>query len=40
MKTDIAIIGGGIIGCAVAYKMSNYFPDKKILLIEKESELA
>ncbi|GAB4204148.1 MAG: L-2-hydroxyglutarate oxidase [Bacteroidia bacterium] len=40
MKTDIAIIGGGIIGCAVAYKMSVYFPDKKIILIEKESELA
>lgn len=40
MKTDIAIIGGGIIGCAVAYKMSNYFPDKKIVLIEKESDLS
>ncbi|MCX7728535.1 MAG: L-2-hydroxyglutarate oxidase [Bacteroidia bacterium] len=40
MNTDIAIIGGGIIGCAVAYKMSNYFPDKKIILIEKEKELA
>ncbi|HPQ07700.1 MAG TPA: L-2-hydroxyglutarate oxidase [Bacteroidia bacterium] len=39
-STDIAIIGGGIIGCAVAYKMSLYFPDKKIVLIEKESELA
>jgi L-2-hydroxyglutarate oxidase LhgO len=38
--TEIAIIGGGIIGCAVAYKMSLYFPDKKIVLIEKESELA
>lgn len=37
---DIAIIGGGIVGCAVAYKISNYFPDKKIILIEKEKELA
>lgn len=37
---DIAVIGGGIIGCATAYKLSNYFPDKKILLIEKEKTLA
>ncbi|RME18881.1 MAG: L-2-hydroxyglutarate oxidase [Bacteroidetes bacterium] len=40
MKTDIAIVGGGIIGCAVAYKMSLYFPNKKIILIEKEDALA
>ncbi|GIV26333.1 MAG: hydroxyglutarate oxidase [Bacteroidia bacterium] len=37
---DIAIIGGGIIGCAVAYKTSLFYPDKKIVLIEKESQLA
>ncbi len=37
---DVAIIGGGIIGCAVAYKMSLFYPDKKIVLIEKEDQLA
>lgn len=37
---DIAIIGGGIIGCATAYKLSNYFPEKTIYLLEKENTLA
>ncbi len=37
---DIAIVGGGIIGCAVAYKMSLFYPNKKIVLIEKEAQLA
>lgn len=36
----MAIIGGGIIGCAVAYKMSLFYPNKKIVLIEKEEQLA
>lgn len=40
MQADITVIGGGIIGCAVAYKMSLYFPDKKIILVEKEDALA
>ena len=37
---DIAVIGGGIVGCATAYKLSRYFPDKKIVLIEKEKQLS
>lgn len=40
MQADITVIGGGIIGCAVAYKMSLYYPDKKIILVEKEDALA
>ena len=37
---DICIIGGGIVGAATMYKMQLAFPDKSILLIEKEKALA
>lgn len=37
---DIIIIGGGIVGAATLYKLQNRFPDVKILLLEKENELA
>jgi (S)-2-hydroxyglutarate dehydrogenase len=37
---DIAIVGGGIIGAATAYKMHLRYPEKSIALIEKEPRLA
>ncbi len=37
---DIAIVGGGIIGAATFYKLSERFPTKSIVLIEKEKSLA
>ncbi|WP_242117284.1 L-2-hydroxyglutarate oxidase [Aestuariivivens sediminicola] len=37
---DIGIVGGGIIGLATAYKIQLKYPDLKLVLIEKESELA
>lgn len=37
---DIAIVGGGIIGAATFYKLSERFPTKNIVLIEKEKALA
>lgn len=37
---DIAIIGGGIVGAATLYQLQMRFPEKKILLIEKEKHLA
>jgi L-2-hydroxyglutarate oxidase len=37
---DLAIIGGGIVGCAAAYAISSRNPDLKITLFEKESRLA
>ncbi len=40
MSYDIAIIGGGIVGAATLYKLQNRFPDKKIVLLEKENCLA
>lgn len=37
---DFAIVGGGIVGLATAMEISHRYPDKKIVLIEKEKELA
>jgi len=37
---DLAIIGGGIVGVATAYKLQQKYPDKRIVLLEKEDRLA
>lgn len=37
---DIIIIGGGIVGLAAAYKINIKYPGKKILVLEKEKEVA
>ena len=37
---DIAVVGGGIVGAATFYKLQKQFPDKKLVLIEKEQALA
>ncbi len=37
---DIIIVGGGIVGLATAYKLNIKYPDKKILVLEKEKEVA
>lgn len=37
---DIAVVGGGIVGAATAYKVQRQYPDLKIILIEKEDRLA
>jgi len=37
---DIIIIGGGIVGLAAAYKINLKYPHKKILVLEKEKEVA
>ena len=39
-KFDISIVGGGIIGLATAYELQNNFPKLKIVVFEKENELA
>ena len=36
-KTDVLIIGGGIIGCSIARELSRY--QVKLLLIDKESDI-
>lgn len=35
---DICIIGGGIVGLSTAWQLQQTYPDKKIVLIEKEAE--
>lgn len=40
MTFDIAIVGGGIVGAATFYKLQKKYPTLKIVLIEKEGELA
>ncbi|MBK9283329.1 MAG: L-2-hydroxyglutarate oxidase [Sphingobacteriaceae bacterium] len=37
---DIIIIGGGIVGLATAYKLTQMHPNKKVLVLEKEKEVA
>lgn len=36
---DITIVGGGIVGLATAYKLNIKYPNKKILVLEKEKEV-
>ena len=40
MKTDVCIIGGGIVGLATAYRLSEKHPGKRIVILEKESRVA
>ncbi len=39
-RFDIAVVGGGIVGVATAYKLQQAYPDKTIAVIEKEKRLA
>ena len=39
MKNKIAIVGGGIIGLSLAYKLQLKFPESNITLFEKESKV-
>lgn len=39
-KFDAIIIGGGIVGLATAYQLSRRFPDRMLLVLEKERRLA
>lgn len=40
MNYDFLVIGGGIIGVSTAWQLQTRYPDKKILLLEKEADLA
>ena len=37
---DIVVVGAGIVGITTAYEYQNRFPQKKILIIEKESKVS
>lgn len=37
---DVAIIGGGIVGCATAYHLTRQYPDHALAIVEKEDRVA
>lgn len=39
VKVDITIIGGGVVGCAIAYELSKFYPEREIVLLEKNPGL-
>ena len=39
-KSDIIIIGGGIVGLATAYQFSRTYPRLSVTVLEKETEVA
>ena len=39
-RVDVAIVGGGIVGLATAYQLGRQFPGKRVLIVEKEADLA
>jgi L-2-hydroxyglutarate oxidase LhgO len=39
-RADVAVIGGGIIGLATAYRLLDARPDLRLVVLEKEKELA
>jgi len=39
-NVDVTIIGGGIVGLATAYRLTERFPEFKVLVLEKEPELS
>lgn len=39
-KFDVAVLGGGIVGLATAWQFVQRYPDKRIVLLEKEAALA
>ena len=39
-RVDLAIVGGGILGLATAYRLLERHPDMRLAILEKEPELA
>ncbi len=40
MQYDFTVIGGGIVGISTAWQLQSKYPDKKVLLLEKEATLS
>lgn len=39
-RFDVAIVGGGLIGLATAYRLLEAHPDLRLVVLEKEMQLA
>ena len=39
IKTDLAIVGGGIVGLATAYRFTEQFPGRRVIVLEKEQSV-
>ncbi len=39
-RADVAIIGGGIVGLATAYQLTQSYPDRIVIVLEKEAQIA
>src|ERR1700686_583830 len=39
-QADVAVIGGGIVGLATAYQITRQFPGRRVVVLEKEPDLA
>lgn len=39
LKADVLIVGGGIVGLSTAYRLQQSYPDKRVVVLEKESSV-
>jgi L-2-hydroxyglutarate oxidase len=40
IQADVAVVGGGIVGLATAYQITQRFPGRRVVVLEKEAALA
>jgi L-2-hydroxyglutarate oxidase len=40
MESDLAVVGGGIVGLATAYRFTQRFPGRRVVVLEKEDRVA
>jgi L-2-hydroxyglutarate oxidase len=40
IQTDVAVVGGGIVGLAAAYQLTQRFPGRRVVVLEKEATVA
>ncbi len=40
VQADVAVVGGGIVGLATAYQFTRQFPNRRIVVLEKEAAIA
>ncbi len=40
LTCDVAVVGGGIVGLATAWQLTRRYPQTKVILLEKESQVA